>query len=449
MLNSIIPTISNISSENHSHIPDTPRHTSISAKANTIGADRFHTNNPIKANLRKLGFKEAGKHEGSAESLRVLLQRVYQGIIIDKDTRIEDMKKYKDNLDRKIEKLDKEIKGHQEEILKKETTNTTITNVDIPLLEKEIEELKKSREKKELEILEEQDKKKENKFDKLFYWIIFAFSSIYIYLFYVAASYSALFRKMNTSNADINSLFESVFTSAAFTELNFHWLVPLVFVSLGALFHLSLESDGLKKVIYSSLVVTAILLADGLLAYFVELKAMEIKYMTGMVDDPSYSLFGDALYDPMFYLILVLGSLTCIVWSFIYMKVRSYYSDLTGFKAVRRERKHMYKKIKLITNDIKGLKKDIASNEANIKILNLDIQHKNDSKLLFESKKDNGLFIPIAQLKNNMLALYQGYMQFVNNALTSDKIKQCTEIFNEEYAKAEQEEAAVVQYKAA
>jgi len=363
-----------------------------------------------KINLRNVGIKLAGLTAVNQDALITALNRIKEAIVIDSRNNEVEMER---RVAQQVTALDDNIKQIEQEWAKNEAEVQQFEEGKIPKAQDEVRQLNDELEDLQVEIAQEKDIESTSFISKSIYVVLGFTGLLWIYVFYLSASYSAFFRGSGVENVnDISELFSSVFTTEAFTSaFNFHWLLPIMFLIIGAVLHISLESiDKYRHVkIFSS--VMLIVFADAILAYSIELKAHELKYMTGM-EDSAYSI-SSALISPSFYMILIMGSVSVICWSILLNKICNLFSTNKVTRGLLIKQRGIKKKISNQLKEVNGL---ISKNEElKTGFIELDLK----LKQLKEEKTSilaDGVTVTYSksELKNNLLAFYTGWMTVVS-----------------------------------
>lgn len=211
--------------------------------------------------------------------------------------------------------------------------------------------------------------------------IIILFLTIYLFVFYSSAAYSAFFKEFTNSRMGIAAaIFDAKAISNAFqdgfTEVVLICTIPAVFLGLGYLIHRFTNDTTSKPIINYSKIGALILvtfLFDTILAYEIVEKIYELKRAGSFDDMPPYSL-SMAFVDVRFWTIIFSGFVVYLIWGFVFNFVMKEYYKLDRVSTAISE---MEKKIsdykvhcKEIKSDISTVERDINATEAKIKELN-------------------------------------------------------------------------------
>lgn len=211
--------------------------------------------------------------------------------------------------------------------------------------------------------------------------------TLYLFVFYVSASYSAFFKNFTADSNIVESIFDAEALSKAYhdgiLEAIFICTIPFVFMGLGYLIHMFRESEDhkIQNIIKIMLLFALTFVFDGLLAYFIEKNLYEINKT--LMDPP----FGweEAISSPGFWIIIFAGFVVYIVWGIVFDFVMKEYESIdviNGFiKVKKKERKELQKRIEILEKTINLMKEKISEIEGKID----EIQSEIDG-FIFESK---------------------------------------------------------------
>lgn len=367
-----------------------------------------------RGNMNQIGYMRAGRNNGDPSALRNAFELIKSGQIVDENNNEQKRKET-------IEGLDKIINDHKGEINTLKAAIEKIDQVDIPNIQREIDSNKSRID--ELKNNTWSIKFKRNKFNLILTWIGFIAGFIYLYLFYVSAIHSALFRNIagEVASADQNSisiLLNNVFNISAFKEFNIHWFAPIVFFIFALILHFTLEirSKVIKWPVVLS-VVLFVLTADGLLAYSIENNNHTVSKLMGLSDGTwvFYKSF-------VFYLVLFFGFFTSIGWSLILHKLAR------EFEASNPEREN-FEKISNIDKVLRQLYFDKGIlNTSRIEKVN-SINTLEEKIKAFEAKKSN-VHYSLVDLERSIDDFYSGWLSYLNGLRSDHSRKQdCENVY--------------------
>jgi len=322
-------------------------------------------NNEEKISHRRWGFIQGGMMKGRTEGLRICLDAVYEQHMAemrrDENKQEELRGPYRATLQELISKCDglkSQIKMFEDEI--------------IPRRKSKIEELKK-------EIID--IRKNPEHYTGIhvgkagFYIGVFILSilSVYLFIFYSSASYSAFFKEFKIDDIVITkAIFDADAISNGLkdgiTELIFLLTIPFVFIGLGYLIHKFQETKGVAKYFKITALLIITFLFDSIIAYEITEKIYNIKRdndFSGNIPEYSINL---AIKNIGFWLVIFAGFVVYIIWGFVFDFVMEAHS-----------------KLDIVKVNIKTKREQIHSIEQEI------LQHENKiTELRIEFEKNNG-----------------------------------------------------------
>jgi hypothetical protein len=400
--------------DNDSHTMPTPLQADLRSLPASI------TEKPVvRVNLRDYGFKKAGHHEADAKALENLFNQILNGYIIDENANEERQLKEQQRIDAQIGEIDQQAENLQMEIRK-------INETDIPKIQNTIDFLDDEVNNIKLEVINyAQNPNHLNKFNLNLYWLVFIPATIFLYLFYVSAVYSGFFRDVinevqQAGTNGIASVLAAIFAKKAFTEFNLHWFAPVIFFVFGIVLHVAYEPSK-WRVIKMLGTLSFILLADALLAYFVENKSHEVKVMMGL-DEPNYHFYTSAV----FYMVLVMGYCTCLGWSVILHQIKEEYGKKDVEKIAKMEIEIRKEKRLALVNQVQDLKALLITHEGGINKLRKEIE---GLKKLREQ-----IALSMSDLEQRITNFYDGWLIYVNKVSDNTELKnECDAILRKFY----------------
>jgi hypothetical protein len=307
------------------------------------------------------GFRRAGHMNGSTEGLKICLHRVFQERLTemrrDINKQQELRKPYRVSLQEltiTTEGLKSQIKELQEGI--------------IPSKYKKIEELKNDI--ADIRRNPEHYSGNHVKIPGFFIGLgILILLTVYLFVFYSSASYSALFKDFTPDEMVIaKAIFDGQAISKALkdgtAELILILTIPAVFLGLGYLIHKFQETKNKTRYIKIAALLIVTFIFDVIIAYDITEKIYDIK-RAGVFENipPEYS-FKIAFANMSFWLIIFAGFIVYLIWGFVFDFVLDSYSKLD----------HVKVHIKIKQEQIEGFKKEVEDHEAQISVLKSDIE---------------------------------------------------------------------------
>jgi 5-bromo-4-chloroindolyl phosphate hydrolysis protein len=305
----------------------------------------------------KLSYQEYGLHQasmlgGSTPGLRVCLQKVY----FDFKDRIKDDHEKQEDLKRPARIKLEEHKGNSE---RWENKMKKIKEEDIPRYKQRIETLKEEKShirKNPQEIIGDQTGRP----SFIIGAVILTFLTVYLFVFYSSASYSAFFKEFTQNEIGVaNSIFDAQAISKAIkdgvTELVLILTIPFVFLGLGYLIHKLQEEKGFQKFIKIAALVLVTFAFDGILAYEITEKIYNIKKGNSFAGMAEFSV-PLALRSINFWLIIFAGFIVYLIWGFVFDFVMAAYGKIDKVKVALKEKDRM---IEDTTKQISELNEEI------------------------------------------------------------------------------------------
>jgi len=174
--------------------------------------------------------------------------------------------------------------------------------------------------------------------------VVISVLTLYLWIFYTSAGYSAFFKKFEASDINIaNSLFDAKAISKAWSDgapaLVLVVTLPFIFLALGYLIHKFMLEKGRRKWFGLIALITITFAFDYIIAYEIVLKVYDLKAANSIENWPPYS-FSKAFTDINFWLIIFAGFVTYLIWGFLFDKLMADYEkfDVVKFQIRLREK---------------------------------------------------------------------------------------------------------------
>ena len=310
-----------------------------------------------RVNLYDYGYEKSGSVKGDPDVYASYLNRIINGDLVE-----EPYKGLSD--DEKKERL-KRIKNLEKQLKEKEETNVKI-DTDIKEKEKSVEKYRKDL----LQIREarakDKDKMKIENFSIVKFSLnlfILSMLSVYLFFFYVSATYKALYVDFEgiaeaiAAGEGTGSIMPGPGELAAALQFNYLlFVVPFVFFAFGWAFHVILESNHKLKTVFLSGLIGVTFIVDFLLAMIINGNTENAKALMGLQTSPWYS-------SASFYIILFLGFLVYIIWSILLDAILREWDKLESTSNLRKIISHLNSDIKALKakqQDTTSLKKQIS-----------------------------------------------------------------------------------------
>ena len=319
------------------------------------------------------GTRDAGLCIGSPQALLPKLQAVYMQL-----SRYIQQDKIQQN-ERKS-KIRQEISGFEaknastENKIKTEQDKLTHEENKIEKITKEIDNIKENP-----KIISG------DSFAKTSFWIglvIILFLTVYLFVFYSSASFSAFFKSFTSNDTDVaQAIFDAQAISKAwidgFTELVFILAIPAVFLGLGFLIHKFSEEKSFSKYpkIFGLIAVTFVF--DFIIAYEIVEKIYIIKIESSFEPMPPMTI-SMASQQINFWLIIFAGFVVYIIWGLVFdFAMREYEKmDKVRYAIKNKEQKLAEYKIecKQIKESISNLQNEKNSTQGEIDKLKIQLE---------------------------------------------------------------------------
>lgn len=294
------------------------------------------------------GFHQAGRLGGSGPGLKVCLQQLYydfKNALREDDVRQDELKRpYKVKIE--------EYKGNNErlsdKIIKLNTEYIPKANSKIENLKEELSNIKKNPHE-----VTGDDAGKASFYIGLF---ILVFLTIYLFIFYSSASFSAFFKEFSLNEIGVaNSIFDPNALTRAYidglTELTLILTIPFVFIGLGYLIHKFQEQKHFVKYLKIGLLIIITFIFDCILAYEITEKIYNIKKDNSFNDVQNYSV-SMAFQSINFWLIIFAGFVVYIIWGFVFDFVMESYAKMDKLKIAITEKEKQIKDARMDREDL-------------------------------------------------------------------------------------------------
>lgn len=367
--------------------------------------------------FKDFGFKRAGQNLGESVALKNHLNWIKDGHIVDETFNDKESDLLKQQAENRILAKDDE----KEKIVGEKRTATEVSK---PAFENKIKELNDAIQQTKIDL---NDKTIQTGYEPIKFYMYAALVIIlafYLLFFYASTIYAAFFRNpavlIETAGTDISLLLDSIFdVKGIFTPspvLLIVYLGAFLFFAIGLMPH---NMDGKNKNASIGLAVLAAFIADGMLAYKIDLGLHDMKVLDGkeVSDWHFYSSIN-------FYLVLLFGFCAYLVWGYMFEMM------------LKEKAKKSHKSFSDII--IKGLREEIAIlkielNALETKIINLETQLKAVLSKLEQLKRDLEKRMQNPDvLSQNLTSFYIGWSHWLNSTSEFELEKsKCDQTFNE------------------
>jgi predicted nucleic acid-binding Zn-ribbon protein len=389
---------------------------------NTTHSEFVNGTQPERVNLNSFGFKQAGVHGGSPESLKNVLEWIRQARYVEEDFDINAKNRDREYLQKKMDEL-----KEQQAALQLEKQH--IIQTEIPYLKEDIAE-------KEQEIQQLKRKLAEGRMHSEFsvirygtYIFLTIFVLIFLILFYASVINSAFFRdsgailqgaSANNIGMLLNSIFDARGIFAPSLHLLFVYFGALLFVLFGMLPHILYHriSHPKGRWIAVSAVVLIAFLIDGLLAYKIDKGIHELKKLMRLEEEWFF------LTSENFWLVLAFGFGAYMAWNIVYEAMLAEGDKRRPDLKAELDIRFLRDEIKLLRQKIRDLELKINELEQQLAALVIRIEQ-------IERQLQTVVINP-QQLLKNAETVYNGWLKFINNLADSEEREQllteCSEV---------------------
>ena len=311
-----------------------------------------------RVDLYEFGYEKAGSVKGDPDVYVAYLERIINGDLVEEP--------YQGFSDEEKKERIKQIKQLEKELKEREENNAKI---EVEVREKE-EKIEKFREEI-LKIREVKNKNhaklKEDSFSSLKFSInlfLLIFLSIYLFFFYISATYKALYVDFEgiaeriANGEGTGSIMPGAYELVEALQFNYLLLlIPVVFYAFGWAFHILLEVKHKFRIIFISMLIAVTFVVDFLLAMIIHNNTENAKSLMGM-ETVHFS------QSSTFYIILFLGFLVYIIWSILLHSLLTEWGKKQVTRNIRKIIKHHQddiRKLRLGMVNITEIKAQIAS----------------------------------------------------------------------------------------
>lgn len=372
----------------------------------------------IRVDLHDYGFKQAGATGAEPAALKNYLDDIHNGFVVDVNENEDEQRKEREKREVEIDKLHDEKTNKEAELRK-------IKEAEIPAAKEQISRIKQQSSELDVERAKQSGQTKRSNFNLNLYWPVFVLATIFLYGFYMSAFHTAFFKDMAKAlagaNADnISELLNTVFNKQAFLEFNLHWFAPIIFFVFSMVLHIVFDTDKKQRPYLLAGTLAFILIADCLLAYFIEYNSHLIQTLNGLTDE-TWAFYKS----PRFYLVLFLGFFTCLGWSMMLHAIKSEYQKEDFDEVVRLQKLQLREKENELLAKIEENQKSAIMIESQI----LQIQQLIERK----TKQLNNLVYSVSDLEKRITAFYGGWLTFIANLKNNMTLKTANETVMNEF----------------
>lgn len=228
--------------------------------------------------------------------------------------------------------------------------------------------------------------------------------TIYLFVFYISASYSAFFKDFETG-----SLTAAIFDADALGKaINDGWLeavfvgtIPFVFMGLGYLVHMFQKTKGWLAIVKLVFLFVLTFLFDVILAYLIEKKIFLFNAVLGDKFTPE-----DAVQSVNFWGIIFAGFIVYVIWGLVFDFVMKEYENVDKIKSFIRGKHAEINNAVQKKTDVKNQIEDIKNSIATINGVISELQAKID-----------GFIFPVKEYLLYHYQYVEGWYQSINAEL--------------------------------
>jgi hypothetical protein len=357
----------------------------------------------ISGNWKQYGFHQSKNHNANPIALDVelhkLLEQYKKTIHLDE----QGQEQMKAPLKAKIATLAVDIQKTSELTLRIREQKIPAINVQISDLKSEIGDIRRN---------PDHYREKPSKLGLVIMGIILALLTVYLWIFYTSASYSAFFREFKAEDINVaNSIFDPGAISHALDKgapaLVLVVTMPFIFLGLGILMHKFLEEKHWSRWLKLGTVILVTFFFDFIIAYEIVKKIYDLQALNSLEDLPPYH-FSMAFSDINFWLIIFAGFVTYLIWGLLFEK----------FMTDSRKRDNATEQIRIRLGEIEELNKEVKRLETESDNFEKSIHVKERERAQAEADLNSVFFRP-REVEYVVFHFMSGWMQFIEGGLMS------------------------------
>jgi hypothetical protein len=350
---------------------------------------------------KKYGFLQSKNHNANPIALELELHKLLEQYKKTVQTDEKDQEDMKSPVRARVVSLEVEIRKISEQVER-------LRQEKIPGREKKIIDIKN--EISEIRRNPQHYQEKPSKLGLVLMGLVLVLLTVYLWIFYTSASYSAFFRQFTADDINVaNSIFDPRAIANAWEKgapaLVLVITMPFIFLGLGILMHKFLEEKHFSKWIKLALVIAATFVFDYIIAYEIVKKIYDLQALNSLEDLPPYN-YRSAIADINFWLIIFAGFVTYLIWGFLFEK----------FMTENRKLDHAGEHIRIREKEIAEVEKEIRQLNQEVDMLDKTLLEKQRDKALSENELNNIFFRP-REVEYVIYHFMSGWMQFIEGGL--------------------------------
>lgn len=345
-----------------------------------------------KETYHQWGSRMCGKVAASDVALRGYLQTVFFDI--------KKVQSQNDALQRKL-KQDIELQVTQNQAEQSVKSNKIrACNDAIASHHKDLEDYKEKKQR-----IEEgkEEVNKEERIKMIIGLFIIIPLTIYLFVFYSSAFYSAFFKDFHKVEGLSSAMFDSNAIPSAFNdgfmEAVFILFAPILFLGLGFILHFFSKETGKIKYLKMGGILLVTIAFDVIIAYQIGKHIYDNWVLSQLGEFPEFGI-KMAYTDPNFWAVIFCGFIAYIIWGLVFNLVISAYNNLDLSKS---RLKNIENEIAALRNKIQNLKNDESKLQSELNDLK-----KQENNLT--SQLGNIVLYSIADIKQEMNNFYTGWL---------------------------------------
>lgn len=262
-------------------------------------------------------------------------------------------------------------------------------------------------------------------FAKTSFWIglmIILILTVYLFVFYSSAAYSAFFKDFTPDDTKITqAIFDSQAIGKALadgiTELIFILAIPAVFLGLGFLIHKFSEEKGFAKYFKITGLIVVTFIFDVIIAYAIVKEIYDIKVGGSFTEMPEMSI-EMAFKEINFWIIIFAGFVVYIIWGLVFSFTMKEYEKMDK---VRFAIKNKEQKLAEYKTDCKQIREKLVSIRSEINNIQSEVD-----KLKIQLESYVLYFNDVREGINNYFTGWVGYLKSTSSSQAH--IQECEHI---------------------
>ncbi|KGL62929.1 hypothetical protein [Polaribacter sp. Hel1_85] len=386
------------------------KNNTVSKQQTEIGEDTEEAREQMRVTYYQSGYGASTKASGGALTFSVGLQNLYNSF---------------ENLCRKQLNEQQILKQPYAEEQEKQRTELKKRDTALSIHEEQKETIKKEIDNLKFQMIDVKqnpetygiDADKRPKAQFYIGLVLLLPITIYLFVFYVSASYSAFFKDFETSSLTAAIFAPNALTNAisdGWLEAVFVGTIPFVFMGLGYLVHMFQKTKGVSSFIKLAALFVLTFIFDVILAYLIEKKIFDFERVLGESFSPSI-----AISSVNFWGIIFAGFIVYIIWGLVFdfvMKEHENVDKIRAFISAKKEEiKNLNSNSVELATKVEDLKHELTSIKGKISEL--------------QSKID-GFIFPVKEYLHYHYQYKEGWYQAINSELKFPQ-KQLNELKNE------------------